>query len=150
MKKFLILFFLLIPVTAFAGEKRFFDQFHNEVSEAEYNEIISEWYAALNTAPATSPPAVIQDKPLLQPLPAVIATEQIPKDSYGRPLKDKNGRWITYPGNEGAGSTMRGMYSTSTLPDLDMTRDVHVKGHWRTNKSGTRSWVRPHTRSKGN
>ena len=37
----------------------------------------------------------------------------------------------------------------SSAPELDISREVHVEGHWRKTKSG-RTWVRPHTRSAPN
>lgn len=143
----IIVFLLLISGVAFA-ETRYFDQYNKEVTREQYQKIVAEWNARLfPPAPATTvTPAPETTAAPAENTPMPIA--EIPKDSYGRPLRDSKGRWITYPGNEGAGSTMRGQYSTSSLPELDMTKDVHVKGHWRTNQDGTKSWVRTHTRSK--
>lgn len=52
--------------------------------------------------------------------------------------------------DSGLGSYNSGHYTSGSQckPDLDMTREVHVRGHWRTLSNGKEVWVRKHTRSR--
>ncbi|MEZ4527714.1 MAG: hypothetical protein R2941_17485 [Desulfobacterales bacterium] len=152
-RKIIITVIILISSFAYAGERRYFDQYSNEITKEQYQQLIQSWYANLKKSAVTPVPSeIVQTAAPVPasadtPITAITSTPvvNIPKDSFGRPLKDAEGRWITYPGQEGYGSTMR---SYTTEKPLDMTRDVRVRGHYRTTSTGKKVWVREHTRSK--
>ena len=145
--RIIIAVFMLFCSVSYA-DTRYFDQLNREVSAEEYRQIVEKWYAKIKPVAVVAQPVLSSDiKPVaVVAQPVLPSNTNIERDFYGRPLRDAEGRYYTYPGAEGTGSSIRS-YSSSAKKDLDMTREVHVKEHLRKNANGTTSVVRAHTRS---
>ncbi len=104
LKKLVFAVLLLCAVPASAGERIYFSPDGKQISAEEY----ANWGENLKQEQPTS----VQPVQINAVVKTVSTVPEPEKDRYGRPLKDKYGRWITYPGQEGKGAGIR-TYSQS-------------------------------------